>query len=182
MLHLDGQVHPDTHAIPMGNYVIGVGNYMIATPSEVGNYKIADTRHQLQEVAVHTYDAQITLGAPQPLPDETALDGVDEFLSTCVAWTQPWPHEAAAVDFHATEGRSWRLSVSADGARSTRLPTPDMTPATAAGQGPDAAAASIRGTANEVVLVLYDRIPIDSLQLDGDRRLFDLLRAWDSDE
>jgi hypothetical protein len=33
-----------------------------------------------------------------------------------------------------------------------------------------------------VVLVLYDRIPIDSLQLDGDRRLFDLLRAWDSDE
>ena len=27
----------------MGNYVIGVGNYVIATPSELGNYKIADT-------------------------------------------------------------------------------------------------------------------------------------------
>jgi len=27
----------------MGNYVIAVGNYVIATPSEVGNYKIADT-------------------------------------------------------------------------------------------------------------------------------------------
>jgi hypothetical protein len=27
----------------MGNYVIGVGNYMIATPSELGNYEIADT-------------------------------------------------------------------------------------------------------------------------------------------
>jgi hypothetical protein len=26
----------------MGNYVIGAGNYVIATPSEVGNYKIAD--------------------------------------------------------------------------------------------------------------------------------------------
>ncbi|MGH3845115.1 MAG: ISAs1 family transposase, partial [Pseudonocardiaceae bacterium] len=36
-------VHPDTHALPMGNYVIRVGNYVIATPSEVGNYKIADT-------------------------------------------------------------------------------------------------------------------------------------------
>jgi uncharacterized protein (TIGR03083 family) len=142
----------------------------------------AVARHQLQEVAVHTYDAQITLGAPQPLPDEAALDGVGEFLSTCVAWTQPWPHEAAAVDFHATEGRSWRLSLSADGARTTRLPTPGTIPATAAGQDPDAAAASARGTANEMVLVLYDRIPIDSLQLDGDRRLFDLLRAWDSDE
>ena len=44
MLHLDGQVHHDTHPIPMGNYVIGVGNYVIATPSQVGNYKIADRR------------------------------------------------------------------------------------------------------------------------------------------
>jgi hypothetical protein len=43
LLLLDGQVHHDTHALPMGNYVIGVGNYVIATPSEVGNYKIADT-------------------------------------------------------------------------------------------------------------------------------------------
>jgi hypothetical protein len=42
LLLLDGQVHHDTHAVPMGNYVIGVGNYMIATPSELGNYKIAD--------------------------------------------------------------------------------------------------------------------------------------------
>ena len=139
----------------------------------------AVARHQLQEIAVHTYDAQITVGAPQPLPDEVALDGVDEFLSTCCRTTSPWPHEPAAVDFHATEGRSWRLSLSGDGARSTRLPTPGTIPATAAGQDPDAAAASARGTANEMVLVLYDRIPIDSLQLDGDRRLFDLLRAWD---
>ena len=27
----------------MGNYVIGAGNYLIATPSELGNYMIADT-------------------------------------------------------------------------------------------------------------------------------------------
>jgi hypothetical protein len=117
-------------------------------------------------------------GRPQPLPDEAALDGVEEFLSTCCAWTAPWPHEAAAVDFHATEGRSWRLSLAADGARISRLPTPAM-PATAAGEGPGVAFASARGAAAELVLVLYDRIPVDSLQLDGDRRLFDLLRAWE---
>jgi len=40
---LDGQVHHDTHSIPMGNYVIGVGNYVIVSPSELGNYMIADT-------------------------------------------------------------------------------------------------------------------------------------------
>jgi hypothetical protein len=26
----------------MGNYVIAVGNYLIVSPSELGNYKIAD--------------------------------------------------------------------------------------------------------------------------------------------
>ncbi len=138
----------------------------------------AVARHQLQEVTVHTYDAQITLGVPQPLPDEAALDGVGEFLSTCCAWTAPWPHEAAAVDFHVTEGRSWRLSLSADGARTTRLPQSGLA-GDAAGEAPDVAFASLRGTAAELVLAMYDRIPIDSLQLDGDRRLFDLLRAWE---
>jgi uncharacterized protein (TIGR03083 family) len=92
----------------------------------------AVARHQLQEIAVHTYDAQLTLGAPQPLPDEVALDGVDELLSTCCATTSAWPHKPAAVDYHATEGRSWRLWLSADGARSSRVPAPGTMPATAA--------------------------------------------------
>ena len=42
MLHLDGQVHHDTHAVPMGNYVIAVGISLIVSPSEVGNCVIAD--------------------------------------------------------------------------------------------------------------------------------------------
>lgn len=138
----------------------------------------AVARHQVQEATVHTYDAQITVGSPQPLPDEAALDGVDEFLSTCCATTSPWPHEPAALDFHAAEGRSWRLSLSADGARSTGLPTPGTT----AGEGPDAADASARGTAGELVLTLYGRIPVDSLKLDGDHRLFHLLKAWEPED
>jgi len=46
LLLLDGQVHHDTHAIPMGNYVIEAGNYVIATPSQLGNCMIADTRQR----------------------------------------------------------------------------------------------------------------------------------------
>ncbi|MEV4626812.1 maleylpyruvate isomerase family mycothiol-dependent enzyme [Micromonospora sp. NPDC049523] len=135
----------------------------------------AVARHRVQEVAVHTYDAEITLGAPQPLPAEVALDGVEEFLATCCATTVAWPHKPAALDFHAAEGRSWRLALSADGAQVTRLPT-------GTGEGPDTATASALGTASDVVLMLYDRIPLDSLQLHGDRHVFDLLRAWDPDE
>jgi len=58
---------------------------------------------------VHTYDAQITLDAPQPIQDEAAFDGVDEFLFTSRATTGARPHEPSAVDYHATAGRSWRL-------------------------------------------------------------------------
>ncbi|MEN3538348.1 maleylpyruvate isomerase N-terminal domain-containing protein [Microbispora sp. ZYX-F-249] len=140
----------------------------------------AVARHQLQQMVVHTYDAQVTVGAPQPLPVEAALDGVEEFLFTCCATTSAWPHEPAIVDYHATEGRSWRLWLSADGARAARLPEPGTTPATDADEDP--ADASLRGTAGELVLALYDRIPADSLKLDGDPRLFDQLQAWDPDE
>lgn len=150
------------------------------SPQTVG----AVARHQLQQMAVHTYDAQITVGAPQPLPEEVALDGVEEFLHTCVATTSAWPHKPAAIDFHASEGRSWRLSLSADGARTARLPGPGTIPATAAGQDADAAASSLsaRGTASELVFILYDRIPVNSLELEGDRRVFDQLSAWDPNE
>ncbi|MFD3564758.1 maleylpyruvate isomerase N-terminal domain-containing protein [Streptomyces sp. NPDC058686] len=142
----------------------------------------AVARHQLQEISLHTYDAQIAMGTPQPLPDEVALDGVDEFLFTCSATTSPWPHKPGAVDRHAAAGRSWRLSVSAGGARITRLPTPGTMPATTAGEGPDAADASLRGTASAPVLALHGRTPMDSLKLEGDRHLVHLRHAWDPDK
>ncbi|MEV6508545.1 maleylpyruvate isomerase family mycothiol-dependent enzyme [Streptomyces sp. NPDC051642] len=135
----------------------------------------AVARHQVQEAMVHTYDAEITVGDPQSLPGEAAIDGVDEFLSTCCAGTDPWPHEPAAVEYHATEGRSWRLSLAADGARVTEL----LAPATGTGTGEDAAGATLQGTAGELVLALYARIPVNSLKVDGDPGLFDLLMAWD---
>jgi len=128
----------------------------------------AVARHQLQEVTVHTYDAQLTVGEPQPLPVDVALDGVDEFLSTCCATTAAWPHEPATVDYHATEGRSWRVELSAAGARTGRAPT-NSAPATAAASG----------TAGELVLLFYGRIPLDALKLEGDPRVFDQLIAWD---
>jgi uncharacterized protein (TIGR03083 family) len=133
----------------------------------------AVARHQVQEVAVHTYDAQHTLGAPQPLPDEIALDGVEEFEFTCCATTVAWPHEPAVVDYYATEGRSWRLLLSRDGARVAGLP------ASATGEAPEPVDASAQGSANDLVLVFYGRIPLDSLKLEGDRRIFDQLIAWD---
>jgi uncharacterized protein (TIGR03083 family) len=128
----------------------------------------AVARHQLHGITVHTYDAQLAAGAVQPLPDEVALDGVDEFLHTCCATTSPWPHEPAVLDYHATEGRSWRLHLSAVGARVTRRPDDD-----------GVADLTGRGTASELVLSMFGRIPVDSLDLDGDRRVLHRLVDWE---
>ncbi|MFC7219654.1 maleylpyruvate isomerase family mycothiol-dependent enzyme [Streptomyces polyrhachis] len=135
-------------------------------------------RHRVQETAVHTYDVQLTGGTPQPLPVEVALDGVEEFLFTVCATRSPWPHKPTAFDFHATEGRSWRLTVDGDGARCIRIPAPTA----ATGEDPDAAGASVQGTASELVIYLYDRIPAASLHVGGDAGLFDLLRAWEPED
>jgi hypothetical protein len=129
-------------------------------------------RHQVQEVAVHTHDAQLALGDPQPLPVEVALDGVDEFLSTCNATTSPWPHRPAVLDYHATEGPSWRLHLSPEGARFSRL-------SAATGAAPETAEVSARGSASELVLSMYGRIPPRSLEIEGDANVLDRLVAWD---
>ncbi len=134
----------------------------------------AVARHQLQQLAVHTYDAQMAVGAPQPLPGDVAVDGVEEFLTACCATTAPWPHKPAVVDYHATEGHSWRVRLSADGARVARHPL-----GTAGGGGTEAADVAAWGTANELVLFLYGRIPAESLRVEGDRGIFDQLFAWE---
>ncbi|GIE88330.1 hypothetical protein Are01nite_48100 [Actinoplanes regularis] len=136
------------------------------SPQTVG----AVARHQLQEIAVHTYDAQLTVGDAQPLPAEVAVDGVEDFQFTCCANTAAWPHEPAVVDYHASEGRSWRLWLSGDGAQVARLAAP------VDGEPADVAA---WGTASELVLWFYGRFPTESLKVEGDAGIFDQLIAWD---
>jgi uncharacterized protein (TIGR03083 family) len=133
----------------------------------------AVARHQLQEVAVHTWDAQAAAGAPAPLPREVALDGVEEFLSTCVATTSRWPYEPATVVYRATEGPAWRLRLSAGGARVER------TTEAAAAEEPEVTASA---TASDLVLVMYGRLPVDALAIDGDRRPLDGLVEWEPED
>ena len=130
-------------------------------------------RRQVPELAVYTYDALCTVGASEALPAEVALDGFDDCQFTLCATTAAWPHEPAVVDYHATEGRSWRLRLDRDGARVIRLGSP------AAEADPHIVDASATGTASDLVLFFYGRIPMESLELGGDRGIFDQLIAWD---
>ncbi|GLY44594.1 hypothetical protein Amsp01_106170 [Amycolatopsis sp. NBRC 101858] len=130
----------------------------------------AVARHQLQEIAVHTYDAQFTQGAAQPLPTNVAVEGVDEFLTTVSATSVPWPFNPATIDLRTNEGRAWRLTLNTIGVRCDDLAA-DAEPGDVA----------MRGAASELVLCFYERVGLDGLELTGDIEPVEQLAGWNPD-
>jgi uncharacterized protein (TIGR03083 family) len=106
----------------------------------------AVARHQVQEAAVHRWDAEVVLGRPAPLPADLADDGVSEFLEIVAA-------EAAttllgSLTFEAIDtGSRWIVG--------------DQ-------RGPKA---TVRASASDLVLLLYGRLPASVVSVDGERRL-----------
>jgi uncharacterized protein (TIGR03083 family) len=101
----------------------------------------AIARHQVQEAAVHRWDAQLAAtGTPGPLPAQLANDGVDEFL-----WISRQMRGDVPVEFHAT----------------------DTGTTVAAGAGPAVVTAS--ATASDLVLLLYSRLRATDVEVTGDR-------------
>ena len=153
----------------------------------------AVARHQVEEAAVHAYDAQETIGKPEPVPAAVAVDGVAEFLQVTYGSEGAWPHRPARVVFASTEGPSWTLDLTPAGARldpeGARL-DPEGVRLDSAGGGVDAAGAgagpaggggpvaTVHGSASDILLVLFGREPLETLRIDGDRTLVEHLRAW----
>lgn len=119
---------------------------------------------------MHNYDAQLASGVPQPLPVEVAVDGVEEFCITSGTTSVAWPCEDAFIDFHATEGPSWRTTLNAAGSSVSRLSASDTVPD---------ADAFLQGSASDLVLAMYGRIPVDTLEIGGDPKVLDRLLNWD---
>ncbi|MEU4236460.1 maleylpyruvate isomerase family mycothiol-dependent enzyme [Actinoplanes sp. NPDC026619] len=129
----------------------------------------AIARHQVQEAAVHAFDAQESAGKPEPLPAAIAVDGVAEFIQVGLGASGPWPKRPARIVFSATEGPSWVLDLSPSGAR--------LNPA-ASGEP----VATVHGSASDLVLALYGRVPFDDLRVDGDRSVLTELIEWQPSE
>ncbi|MEU7697636.1 maleylpyruvate isomerase family mycothiol-dependent enzyme [Streptomyces sp. NPDC039028] len=136
----------------------------LASPHTVA----AVARRRVPESLIHTYDAQLASGTPRELPTTEAVDAIDEFLATVCTGTVPWPGEPATMDYHAAEAGCWRQTVDAAGSRFTRL-----TAAEAAENKPTAA---VHGTASEMALLMYMRIPAGSLRMEGDAGLLKRLQ------
>jgi uncharacterized protein (TIGR03083 family) len=115
----------------------------------------AVARHQVQEAAVHRVDAELVSGAATPLHPDIADDGVAEFLQ--VMLDVPAGKTLQPVLLRATDtGNEWRAGGDADGSQP---------------------AATVSGSASELVLALYGRISLDGITVDGDRAAADALLA-----
>jgi uncharacterized protein (TIGR03083 family) len=129
----------------------------------------AVARHQVQEAAVHAFDAQEAAGRAEPLPGAAAADGIGEYLTVGMATMGPWPHRPGTVAVAAAGGPEWLVSLTGDGSVAR-----EAEPGTPPGE-PDA---RLRGTASDLVLAFYGRSLARGLAIDGDQELADQLLHW----
>jgi uncharacterized protein (TIGR03083 family) len=106
-------------------------------------------RRQTQEATVHTVDVEQVLGDVRPIPPDVGLDGLDEWLEVMVPGALPQgpPEDAHPVVFHA---------VDADAER-TLFPATKPFPI-----------AALTGTAGDLLLAVWRRVPLEVLTVEGD--------------
>jgi hypothetical protein len=102
-------------------------------------------RLQVQEAALHRWDAQDAVGSAAPLDPDAAADAVELFADLLPLVTAAPPH-------------SFTVEIADAGGR--RVPMLD-----AAGR-PEAG--TLRGPASDLLLVLWRRIPLTTVAVDGD--------------
>lgn len=130
-------------------------------PQTVG----AVARHQVQEAAVHAYDAQDAAKQPAPIPVEVATDSLDEFIAVTLGSSGPWPHAPAQLALRTTDGPAWNLDLTDKGVRVADHAN---------------VVATLSGSASDLLLAVYKRVPLDRLEITGDRALAEALIAWPS--
>lgn len=117
-------------------------------------------RRQANETAVHRFDAQLAAGTPEPIARTLAVDGIDERFDLIPFWAHADRVRGTGetLHFHCTDGDGeWLARLDADALVVTREHAKG-----------DVAA---RGTASNLLLYLYGRVGIDTLDVFGDAAL-----------
>jgi hypothetical protein len=116
------------------------------------------------EVIVHRWDAERAAGLEPVIDPVLASDGIDEFLTFFVTpegWG-PYDVPTASVHLHATDTPGeWLVSLG-DG-------TSIVTREHAKGD------AAMRGNASDLLLALWERVPLDRIDVIGDPAAVDAL-------
>jgi len=122
-------------------------------------------RRMAQETAIHRLDAELAAGAPPaPVPDDLAVDGIDEFLYRFLAYgTEAWLEWARDV-LEGTDGGPVRLSTT--GEAWLVRPTPEGVQVSPAGA--ESGLATVSGTPTDLLCWLWGRAGDDRVAISGD--------------
>ncbi|WRZ88295.1 maleylpyruvate isomerase family mycothiol-dependent enzyme [Streptomyces sp. NBC_01007] len=126
-------------------------------------------RRMLFETVLHRVDAELTLGLEPAIDRAVAVDGIDEFLVNLPLATSFAPKVAnlcgpgRTIGFHTTDG---------DDAWLVRL-RPDGFGLDTNGHTAETAEATVRGTAADLLLLVYGRLPhtAGAIAHEGDEHL-----------
>ena len=130
-------------------------------------------RRMLFETLLHRADAELALGLRPTIDRTLAVDGIDEFLVNLPFATSFAPKVAdlrgpdRTIGFRTTDGDdAWLVRLRPDGFGLEQT-----------GEAADTADATVRGTAADLLLLVYGRLPYraQSLAHEGDE---DLLTHW----
>src|SRR5262249_34298234 len=117
-------------------------------------------RRQAHELAIHRWDAQRAAGNPEPIEHEQAVDSIQELFD--IRDFRPDgvpPGHGETLHLHCTDGEGEWLA---------RF-EPDRAIVTHEHAKADAAA---RGTASDLLLLMWGRIPVEQVEVFGDPSLF----------
>ena len=116
-------------------------------------------RRMAHETAIHGADAELAFGPATALDAALAVDGIDEFLTYFVPDDESGaPALAGSVHLHCTDAYGeWTVTPGDDGVTVAR----DHAKADTA----------LRGAANDLLLVLWRRLPLDAVTVFGDAAL-----------
>lgn len=124
------------------------------------------------ETAVHRWDAQTSVGLPAPIEANLAADGVSELFESYLP--SLWQDRAVALPgvvrlLASDTTQRWVVRVRENGVSLLDVggwfdPVPQLT-------------ASATGTASDLMLMLWGRIPVNVLDVQGDTRVLQPLRS-----
>lgn len=119
-------------------------------------------RRMAHESAVHRWDAQAAQGDPAPIESALATDGIEELFEVMLPRRQsrtPCAGLRGTLHLHSAEGGEWLARLTPEDCTVTRQHrTADV---------------ALRGTASQLLLVLYGRLAPIAIELNGSGELMD---------
>ncbi|MFC5720429.1 maleylpyruvate isomerase family mycothiol-dependent enzyme [Streptomyces gamaensis] len=125
-------------------------------------------RIQAIEAAVHRWDAQGAFGTPQPVDTDLAVDAISHNFTVMApfrrARRQAPPGAGERYGFRRTDGAGrWTVTFEDDAVRLGE----------GAGEGEGEADTELAGTASDLLLFLWHRLPAEQLDVSGDQAVLD---------